>query len=162
MKKQKVYDFLNELGIEYKNLDHEPLMSIYDAEELDRKLGVNIAKNLFLSTKHSTEFYLLLMKGDKKFNTGKVSKQVQVPRMTFGSDEKLLELLDLTPGSVSPLGLINDTENNVNFLIDKDLLNDEFIAVHPNMNTSTVVIRLSDLLEKVLPKTNHTYRVVEV
>lgn len=162
MKKQKVYDFLDTLGIEYKNFDHEPLMSISQADELDKKMGVSIAKNLFLSTKHSTEFYLLLMQGDKKFNTGKVSKQVQVPRMTFGNDEKLLMYLDITPGSVSPLGLINDNDNNVNFLIDGDLLKEEYVAVHPNLNTSTVVLRVTDLLEKILPATNHTYRIVEV
>ena len=137
-------------------------MTIAAAEELDKKIGLEICKNLFLSTRHSTEFYLLVMVGSKKFNTGKVSKQIGVPRMTFADDEHMLEFLDIKPGSVSPLGLINDKNNNVKLLIDSDVVNMEKIAVHPCVNTATVVLKTKDLLEKIIPACGHDFTVVTV
>ena len=137
-------------------------MTIAAAEELDKKIGLEICKNLFLSTRHSTEFYLLVMVGSKKFNTGKVSKQIGVPRMTFADDEHMLEFLDIKPGSVSPLGLINDKNNNVKLLIDSDVVNMEKIAVHPCVNTATIVLKTKDLLEKVIPACGHDFTVVTV
>ena len=161
-KEKRTYEFLDSLGIKYEKYDHEPIMTIAAAEELDRKTGLKIFKNLFLSTRHSTEFYLLLMEGGKKFNTGKVSKQINVPRMTFADDEHMQEFLDITPGSVSPLGLINDKGNNVKLLIDGDVLKMEKIAVHPCVNTATVIISTKDLTDKILPSCGHGYTEVIV
>ena len=158
-KEKRTYDFLDKLGVEYTRYEHEPLMTIAAAEELDKKIGLEICKNLFLSTRHSTEFYLLVMVGSKKFNTGKVSKQIGVPRMTFADDE---HILDIKPGSVSPLGLINDKNNNVKLLIDSDVVNMEKIAVHPCVNTATVVLKTKDLLEKIIPACGHDFTVVTV
>ncbi|NLK37897.1 MAG: prolyl-tRNA synthetase associated domain-containing protein [Epulopiscium sp.] len=160
--KQITYDKLKELGISYDVYDHEPLYTIEAAAELDKKIGFPICKNLFLSTKHQTEFYLLFMMGEKKFRTGSVSKQVGVPRMTFGDDGHMWEYLKIRPGAVSPLGLLYDTEHHVNFLIDSDVLNMEKISIHPCDNTSTIVIQTKDLLEKILPACGHAYRVVTV
>lgn len=161
-KEKRTYDFLDKLDVEYTRYEHEPLMTIVAAEELDKKIGLEICKNLFLSTRHSTEFYLLVMVGSKKFNTGKVSKQIGVPRMTFADDEHMLEFLDIKPGSVSPLGLINDKNNNVKLLIDSDVVNMEKIAVHPCVNTATVVLKTKDLLEKIIPACGHDFTVVTV
>lgn len=156
-RERRTYEFLNGLGVSYERYEHEPIMTIDAAKELDIKMGLEICKNLFLSTKHSTEFYLLLMVGSKKFNTGKVSKQINVPRMTFAGDGYMLEYLDIRPGSVSPLGLINDRDNHVGLLIDADVLEMEKIAVHPCVNTATLVIRMKDLTERILPACSHTY-----
>lgn len=161
-REKRTYEFLDNLGIKYEKYSHEPIMTIAEADQLDKKIGLKICKNLFLSTRHSTEFYLLLMEGSKKFNTGRVSKQINVPRMTFADDSHMLEFLDILPGSVSPLGLINDTGGNVTLLIDSDVLNMEKIAVHPCVNTATVVISTSDLTEKILPVCGHSYTVVTV
>lgn len=158
---QRVYEILEELKIPYIKYDHEPLYTIEAAKELDEKMGFPICKNLFLSTRHQTEFYLLFMDGQTKFNTGRISKQVGVPRMTFAKDEPMWEYLQIRPGAVSPLGLLFDKENHVNFLIDKDVLSMEKIAMHPCVNTATIVITVPDLLEKVLPYCNHTYQVVD-
>ena len=158
---EKAFEVLKKLEIEYELYEHEPLYTIEAAEELDKKTGVDICKNLFLSTRHSTEFYLILMPGNKRFNSGKVSKQLGVPRMTFAKDEFLNQYLGIMPGSVTPLGLINDTEHTVNFIIDKDVMSMEKIAIHPCINTATVIIKLSDLLEKILPYTGHSYRVID-
>lgn len=161
-REKRTYEFLDKLGIKYERYEHEPVMTIEEAAELDKKMGLEICKNLFLSTRHITEFYLLLMQGSKKFNTGKVSKQIGVPRMTFADDVHMLEYLDIRPGSVSPLGLINDKGNNVGLLIDEDVLNMEKIAVHPCVNTATLVIETSDLVQNILPACGHAYTKVSV
>lgn len=159
---QKTYEALDKLGIAYDKYEHEPLFTIEAAAELDKKIGFTICKNLFLSTRHQTEFYLLFMDGNKKFNTGKVSKQVGVPRMTFADDEHMWEYLNIRPGSVSPLGLLNDKGMNVKLLIDSDILAMEKVSMHPCVNTATVVIKTKDLLETILPFCGHTYEVVTV
>ncbi|GFI60992.1 prolyl-tRNA editing protein ProX [Clostridiales bacterium] len=152
-REKRVYNFLDKLGIKYDRYTHEPMMTIADAVEVERKMGLEICKNLFLRSK--TDYYLLLMEGSKKFNTGRVSKQLGIPRMTFGAADAMEELLDLYPGSVSPLGLINDEENKVRLLVDEDVLKTEKIAVHPCMNTATLVINTEDLIEKILPACKH-------
>ncbi len=157
-----IYKIFDELDIEYRMLQHEALFTIDAAKEIDAKLGVEICKNLFLSTKHGTEFYLLFMKGNKKFNTGKVSKQVGVPRMTFASDDAMEAFLGVKPGSVTPLGLLNDNENKVNFLIDSEVVSEEYVSMHPLVNTATVVIKTKDFLEKLMPYANHSVRIVEM
>lgn len=161
-KEDKIYEVLKELKIEYKLFEHEAIFTVEAAENIDKKIGVPICKNLFLSTNKGQDFYLLTMVGEKKFNTGKVSKQVGVPRMTFADAQHMQEFLDITPGSVSPLGLINDKGQKVKFLIDKDVLEMEKISVHPCVNTATVLIKTEDLLKKILPFCNHHYEVVEV
>lgn len=160
--KQKTYDTLNSLGIVYEKYEHKPMNTIADAADLDEKIGIPICKNLFLSTRHQTEFYLLFMEGAKKFHTGKVSKQVGVPRMTFADDEHMWEYLKIKPGSVSPLGLLYDTEKKVSLLVDEDVLNMEKVSLHPCDNTATIVIKTKDLLEKILPACGHTYQTVKM
>ena len=150
-------EFLDRLGVRYEKYEHEPLMTIDDAQELDQKLGFEICKNLFLSTRHGTEFYLLVMVGSKKFNTGKVSKQVGVPRMTFAGNGPMLEYLNIKPGSVSPLGLIYDKGNNVTLLLDSEVMKMEKIAVHPCVNTATLVIDTKDFIERIVPACGHNY-----
>lgn len=162
LEEKDIYEIFEKLGVEYKVVHHEALYTIDAAKEIDEMLGVEICKNLFLSTKHGSEFYLLFMVGSKKFNTGRVSKQVGVPRMTFASDENMEAFLGVKPGSVIPLGLLNDKENKVNFIIDKDVVGEEYVSMHPLVNTATVLIKTKDLLEKVLPFSNHTYREVIV
>lgn len=157
---QRVYEILEGLKIDYIKYEHEPLYTIEAAKELDKKMGFSICKNLFLSSRHKTEFFLLFMEGSKKFNTGKVSKQVGVPRMTFAGEEPMWEYLKIHPGAVSPLGLLFDTEKKVHFLIDKDVLKMEKIAMHPCVNTATVALSTKDFIEKILPASGHDYRMV--
>lgn len=161
-REKRTYEFLDKLGIGYKLYHHEAVMTIEDAVEIDKKIGLHISKNLFLSTRHNTEFFLLFMRGHKKFNTGKVSKQIGVPRMTFASNDFMLNYLDILPGSVSPLGLINDKYKNVRFLIDSDVIKEEKVTMHPCVNTATLVMTIKDLTEKVLPACGHDVTVVEV
>lgn len=160
-KEQKCYDMLDRLGVEYAGVDHEHADTIEVCHEIESTLGAKICKNLFLTNRQQTEFYLLLMPGDKPFKTKLLSKQIGTARLSFASSEHMQELLDITPGSVSVLGLMNDG-GRVHLVIDSDLLKDEFIGCHPCINTSTLRIRTSDIIEKLLPAVGHEYAVVEL
>ncbi|MBE6541566.1 MAG: prolyl-tRNA synthetase associated domain-containing protein [Ruminococcaceae bacterium] len=161
-KEIKVYDFLDSLGIEYYRADHEPAMTMEACAEIDRKLGVSICKNLFLCNRQETNFYILLIPDNKVFKTKDISAQIGSSRLSFGSGEKMEELLDITPGSLSVLGLINDLENHVRLLVDEDVLCGEFFGCHPCINTSSLKIKMCDLKEKIIPSLNHEPTIVKL
>ena len=154
------YDYLDKLHITYRRVDHEAAETMEACEEIDKVLGVRMCKNLFLCNRQKTDFYLLLMPGDKPFRTKELSAQLGVARLSFGSAEDMEAKLGLLPGSVSVMGLINDTAGQVRLLIDKDLMNDAEIGCHPCMNTSSIAFSMRGLLEKVLPATGHRPTVV--
>ncbi len=150
-KEQKVYKFLDSLGISIYGLDHDPADTMEICQLIEEKLGADICKNLFLCNSQATSFYLLLMPGKKAFKTKFLSKQINSSRLSFGSPENLEKYLDILPGSVSVMGLINDTEKNVKLLIDKDLLSLAEIGVHPCVNTTTLKIKTEDLMNTIIP-----------
>ena len=160
-KEIRVYDFLDSLGIAYKRVDHEAAMTMEACEEIDRTLsegvekGIAICKNLFLCNRQATDFYLLLIPGDKPFKTKYLSAQIGSSRLSFAKPEYMEQYLDITPGSVSVMGLMNDKEKKVRLLIDKDVLQDEYFACHPCINTSSLRFKTSDLMEKVIPAMGH-------
>lgn len=161
-KEMAVYDLLDDLGIEYDRVDHEALMTVAECDEVDHTLNIQICKNLFLCNSRKTEYYLLLMPGKKKFVTKEVSRQISSSRLSFADEGHMEEFLDITPGSVSIMGLMNDTENHVNLLIDQDVLQSDYLGCHPCINTSSLKLRTKDVLEKFLPCVHHPYRVVEL
>ena len=146
----------------YTRVDHDALPTIEACLEVDRLLGSEICKNLFLRNAQKTDFYLLLMPGNKKFKTAVLSKQIGSARLSFGEAEFMESFLDITPGSVSVMGLMNDRENRVRLLIDKDILEGEYFACHPCINTSSLRFRTSDLMEKILPALGHPHTVVDL
>ena len=151
----RTYDYLDGLQIEYKRTDHDRADNMEACNEIDAVLGVIICKNLFLCNRQKTNFYLLMMPGDKKFKTKELSSQIGSARLSFATPEQMLRYLDITPGSVSVLGLMNDREGKVHLLIDRDLLEQETIGMHPCINTSTLGIATKDLMEKLLPAMGH-------
>lgn len=161
-KEQRVYDFLDGLGISYGRVDHAPAMTMEDCAEIDRVLDAVTCKNLLLTNKQQTAFYLLLMPGDKPFKTKYLSAQIGSARLSFASGEKMEELLDITPGSLSVLGLINDTENRVTLLADEDVLNGESIGFHPCINTTSLRLSMKDLLDVIIPATKHPLQTVKL
>ena len=161
-KERLVYDLLDELSIEYERIDHEALFTMEACLEVDRALGMPICKNLFLCNSQKTKFYLLLMPGDKKFVTKDLSKQIGSARLSFGPAEYMEELLNITPGSVSVMGLMNDKDNRIQLLIDKDVLKEEYFGCHPCINTSSLKMKTADIVEKFLPAVHHEYIEVEL
>ena len=161
-KEQRVYTFLDSLGIEYKRVDHDPAMTMEACEEIDKALGAVMCKNLFLSNRQETAFYLLLIPGDKPFKTKDLSAQLGVARLSFGKAEYMEKYLDITPGSLTVLGLMNDTDDNVQLLIDEDVLSAELIGCHPCVNTSSLAVTVKDLQEKIIPALKHTPIIVKL
>lgn len=162
LKEMAVYELLDELKISYQRVDHEAAATVDDCHGVDEALGIHICKNLFLCNRQKTDFYLLMMPGLKKFKTKELSAQLGVSRLSFAEAEYMEEFLDITPGSVSVMGLMNDKEHRVRLLIDRELLQDEFVGCHPCVNTSSLKLRMKDVLEKFLPYVGHGYTVVEL
>ena len=160
----RTYDFLDSLGIEYWRTDHPdmPAMTMADCERIDAVLGVLICKNLFLCNRQRTDHYLLLMPGDKPFRTKELSKLLGVSRLSFASEEDMLELLDIQPGAVSVMGLMNDRERRVRLVVDGDVLRQEYFGCHPCVNTASMKLLTRDMTDKYLPATGHGMTVVEL
>lgn len=156
-KEIRVYDFLDKLGVQYQRIDHEAAMTMEACEEIDRALGDNttICKNLFLCNRQETDFYLLLMPGDKPFKTKDLSAQIHSARLSFAKPEYMEKYLDITPGSVSVLGLMNDSEKKVQLLIDEDVMKEPYFGCHPCINTSSLKFTTEDLMQKIIPALEH-------
>lgn len=167
----RVYDLLDTLGVWYERVDHEPAMTMEVCAQIDEAFGrvrgaeaasiedreshPVICKNLFLCNRQKTRYYLLMMPGDKKFLTKDLSAQINSARLSFAGDEDMLAFLDVTPGSVSVMGLMNDKENRVQLLIDSDVLRSDYVGCHPCMNTSSLRLKVSDLMDRILPAILH-------
>lgn len=158
----RVYDLLDELGVSYVRVDHEAIMTMEGCKEADALLGASICKNLFLCNRQKTKFYLVMMPGDKVFKTKELSSQLGVARMSFAGEDLMTELLDLHPGSVSVMGLMNDTENKVRLVIDQPVIEQPYICCHPCKNTSTIRFSAEDLLKKILPAIHHEPTIVDL
>ncbi len=161
-KEKRVYDLLDELGIEYARVDHPAAETMEACEEIEKVLGVEICKNLFLCNRQKTDFYLLMMPGSKPFKTKDITKQLGCARLSFAGAEFMQEFLDITPGSVSVMGLMNDKGNRVRLVIDKDILDGEYIGCHPCINTSSLSIKTQDIINKFLPAVTHEPTIVEM
>ena len=149
------YALLDSLGLEYRRVDHEHADTIEACEQVEGLLECKICKNLFLTNRQQTDFYLLIMPGEKPFKTKLLSKQIGSARLSFASAEHMEKYLDITPGSVSILGLMNDKGGAVRLLVDRDLLNEEYFGCHPCINTSSLRLKTADVLEKLLPAMGH-------
>ena len=159
---KSTYEYLRGLDIEYTRVDHDAAATIADCELVDGELGTKMCKNLFLCNSQKTTFYLLLMPGDKHFKTKEVSHALGIARLSFAPEEYLFSLMGLRPGAVTVLGLMNDKDKNVNLLIDKDIMKEEYLGCHPCVNTSSLKIKMSDILEKFLPSTGHSVTAIEL
>lgn len=155
-KEMACYALLDRLGIGYSRIDHDPADTIEICHEIDRLLGALICKNLFLCNAQKTAFYLLMMPGDKPFRTKDLSHQIGSARLSFAPPEHMLRCLDITPGSVSVLGLMNDHDHEVRLLIDRDLLEAEYFGCHPCVNTSSLRIAVRALLDVLLPELEYS------
>ena len=156
----RVYDLLDKLGIEYERTDHEEANTMEKCNEIDKILDTIICKNLFLCNRQQTEFYLLMMPGDKPFKTKYITKQLGCSRLSFAPSEKMLEYLDIKPGAVSIMGLMNDKDNKIQLVIDKPVV--ETLGCHPCVCTSSLKFKTKDIIEKFLPAVHHEPIIVDL
>ncbi|MCR5800145.1 MAG: prolyl-tRNA synthetase associated domain-containing protein [Lachnospiraceae bacterium] len=160
-KEIRVYDLLDKLGIEYERVDHEPAETMEACAEIDEVLApAVICKNLLLCNRQQDRFYLLMIKEDKKFKTKEISQQINSARLSFAPSEYMERFLDITPGSVSVMGLMNDEENNVQLLVDEDVINAEYVGCHPCINTSSMRLKTADVFGTFLKAVHHDYKTV--
>ena len=158
---QEVLHLLEKLHIPFQYVSHDPANTMEDCKAISEALNVAVCKNLFLCNRQQTEFYLLCMPADKPFKTKDLSAQIGSARLSFGSAEKMEELLGVTPGSASVLGLMNDRDENVDLLIDEDLLKQEYLGCHPCVNTSSLKIRTKDIL-RFVKASGHSFTMVRL
>lgn len=161
-KEIRVYDLLDKLNIPYQRVDHGAAMTMEDCREVDAVLDATICKNLLLCNRQHTAFYLLMLPGEKTFKTSVFSKRIGSSRLSFAEPEYMEEYLDITPGSLSVLGLMNDRDHHVELYIDRELLTGAYIGVHPCINTSSLRLRTADLMERIIPAMGHEPRLVEI
>ena len=161
-KEIRTYNFLDGLGVDYQRMDHEAAFTMEACKEVDEALGVEMCKNLFLCNRQKTDFYLLLIPGDKVFKTKELSKQIGSARLSFASAEYMEKYLDITPGSVSVMGLMNDHDNAVRLLVDEDVLKGEWVGCHPCINTSSLRIKTKDMFGPVIKAMHHDMTVVKL
>ena len=161
-KEVRVYDLLDSLGVTYQRIDHEPAMTMEACAEIDRVLDATICKNLLLCNRQCTSFYLLMLPGEKSFKTSTFSKTIGSSRLSFADPQYMEEFLDITPGSVSVMGLMNDKDHRVELIMDEDILKGEYIGFHPCINTSSLRIKTADLTEKIIPAMKHLPTIVHL
>ena len=162
-KEIRTYDLLDSLGIEYERVDHEEANTMEACAAVDEVLApAVICKNLFLCNTQKTKFYLLMIKNDKKFKTKEISKQINSSRLSFAPPEYMEKYLDITPGSASVIGLMNDKENEVTLLVDEDVLQAEYFGCHPCINTSSMRLKTADIFGSFLKAVHHEYLTVKL
>ena len=161
-REERCYDLLDSLSVKYFRVDHEHADTIQDCELVEGLLGCRICKNLFLTNRQQTVFYLLVMPGEKPFKTRLLSRQIGSARLSFGTPEQMERFLNTAPGSASVLGLLNDTANAVRLLVDREILDEEYFGCHPCLNTSSLRFTTADLFEKILPAVRHEPRFVDL
>ena len=156
------YDFLDSHNIQFCRTDHSSADTIEDCKLIEKVINAKICKNLFLKNSAKTQYYLLLMDGDKKFDSKVISHQIGSTRLSFADEEDMLSYLKTQPGSVSILCLINDLSNKIKLLIDSDLLEHDYFCCHPCKNTSTLKFTTNDIINKFLPSVNHEFTIVKI
>lgn len=162
-KEVRVYELLDSLEIPYDRVDHEPADTMEACLEIDKVLApAVICKNLFLCNAGKTKFYLLMIREDKKFKTKEISHQINSSRLSFATADYMEKYLDITPGSVSVMGLMNDKENEVSLIVDEDILKEEYFGCHPCVNTSSLRLKVADVFGAFLKAVNHDYQVVKL
>lgn len=137
---------LEELNIPFVRYEHEAARTMEDCEDIGKDIGACHMKNLFLTNRQGTEFYLVLMDGHKAFRTAEVSKKLGVSRLSFGTPEQLKEHLNLEPGAVTALGLLFDEKRRVTVVLDEDVLSYPYICLHPCVSTASIAVKPGDLL----------------
>ena len=158
----RVYECLARLDIPFTRVDHEAAFTMEDCVAIGEALNVHICKNLLLTPRNRSAFYLLCMPGDKPFSTKDFSKLIGSSRLSFATEEDLVALLGCHAGSASILGLMNDTEHRVTLAIDRTVAGDEWFGCHPCKNTSSLRMKTRDVLEKFLPDTGHEAVIVDL
>lgn len=162
MNKQEIYDFIKNKNIWYEITEHQAIFSMEELTKIKLPYPEYDAKNLFVRDDKKRNYYLITIKGNKKIDLKKFQQQNNTRRLSFASKEDLLNIMNLYPGSVTPLGLLNDQELKVIFYLDEELLrNKQIIGVHPNDNTATIWLKVPDLI-KIIKEHGNQVNIIKI
>ena len=145
MNKQEIYNRLTALGIPFEITEHEAVYTMEDLAKVPLAHPEAEAKNLFVRDDKKQHYYLITVTGEKRVDLKLFQKQQGLRKLSFGSSEDLLALLKLTPGAVTPLGLLNDEDHRVELYLDREF-DGRLISIHPNENTATICLQTNDLV----------------
>ena len=159
---QSIYELLQQLQIPFTRVDHDEAHTMEDCAAISQVLGVDICKNLVLTPRNRSAFYLLALPGDKQFLTKDFSKQIGSSRLSFATAEDMTELLGVQPGSASVLALMNDPDHRVTLALDRQVVESEYFGCHPCRNTSALRLKTADVLEIFLKHTGHEPIIVDL
>lgn len=159
---KKVFETLNKLNIEYEYVENDVVETMEECIEIDKKLGTEIRKSIFLCNKKKTTFFLVVLPANKSLDVNKLEKKIGLAPLSFASSELMEKHLGCLPGSASVMGLINDLDDYVQLIIDKEIVNEEYFGCNPGTNTMHLKIKTSDLLTKFLPKIRHKAKIMEL
>lgn len=158
----KVYEELERLNIEYERVDNDSVESMEECIEISNKLGAEIRKTVFVCNRQKTNYYLVILPADKRFDSKKFSSELEIARVSFASGEDMEALLGVSPGTATIMTVLNDKDNKVAVIIDKEVANNEYFACNPGANTTHIKFKTSDLINKLLPDTNHLPKIIEL
>ncbi|GAB4320483.1 MAG: prolyl-tRNA synthetase associated domain-containing protein [Bacteroidales bacterium] len=158
---EKLYNLLKELGIDFEYYEHPPAPTINEAKKYWKDLKATHCKNIFFRNHKGNRHYLVILEHTQQLNIHDLEKRLRQGKLSFASPRRMMKYLGVTPGSVTPFGLINDEERHVHLFLDKNLKNSETISFHPCINTASLVIRYSDF-ERFLNHLGNSYEYVEL
>ena len=156
-----IYQVLEGLHVQYEKHEHPAVYTVEEAAKYDREIDAGKSKNLFLRNNKGDTHYLVILQSTKRLDLQRLGQLLNESKLSFASEERLMKYLGLTPGSVGPFGLINNTDKSVKVIIDSDLLTYQKLSYHPNVNTATLVIATEDL-KKFLEWTGNSVRYVQL
>ncbi len=161
MNKQEIYEFIKSKNIWYETTEHEAVYNMEELSNLELPYPEYDAKNLFVRDDKKKNYYLITVKGEKRVNLKDFRAKHNTRNLSFASENDLNDILNLIPGAVTPLGLLNDKEQKVNFYIDKDFFaNEHIIGIHPNDNTATIWLKVEDLID-IIKENGNQINIVE-
>jgi len=160
-REEDVYERLAALGIAYERFDHPPVATVGEAEEHWAGIDATHCKNLFLRNQKGDRHYLVILVHSKRADLRAVAAQIGDGKLSFASPERLMKYLGVTPGSVSPFGLINDRHHHVRVYLDRDLKSAARVSFHPNINTRTLTVAAPDF-QRFLAATGNPVGYIDV
>lgn len=158
----KTYQILDKLNIKYERIDHEAVSSMEECVEVNKKLKVEIRKNIFLCNSKKTTFFLFVLPANKPFDTKKFCQKLGLSHVSFANEEYMEKYLGTKPGSATIMGLLCDEDDYVQVILDKEIIEEEYFGCNPGQNTSHIKIKTEDLLKKFLPYVKHRPKIIEM
>ena len=159
---EKVYKTLGKLFIKFERVETDEAITMEDCIEIDKKLNMKMVKTLFVTNRQKTNFYLFITCGNKRFDSKRFSSELNISRVSFADSSLMEEILNTKVGATTIFSVLIDKENKINVIIDKDVLNEEYYGCSDGTTTGYMKVKTEDIINKLLPYSNHKEIVIEM